>query len=245
MLHKFNNRYRIESARLKGWDYGCNGTYFITICTKNRNHYFGEIKIKAHAFDESDIGTPPLHFISNTNSLEKKYDELTPHQDQISQIPMSILNPIGAIAYEMWLAIPTYFPFIQLGCFVIMPNHVHGILIINDKNGETRNDKNGETQNDKNGETRLIASLPNTEIKQKKGGFAGDKNPMFHSNISRVIRWYKGRCSFEIRKLNENFGWQSRFYDHIIRTPRAFENIQNYIENNPTKWAEDCFNEID
>lgn len=237
MLHKFKNRYRIESARLKGWDYGCNGTYFITICTKNRNHYFGEIKIKAHAFDESDIGTPPLHFISNTNSLEKKHDELTPHQDQISQIPMSILNPIGAIAYEMWLAIPTYFPFIQLGCFVIMPNHVHGILIINDKNGETRNDKNGET--------RLIASLPNTEIKQKKGGFAGDKNPMFHSNISRVIRWYKGRCSFEIRKLNENFGWQSRFYDHIIRTPRAFENIQNYIENNPAKWAEDCFNEID
>lgn len=68
---------------------------------------------------------------------------------------------------------------------------------------------------------------------------------MFHSNISRVIRWYKGRCSFEIRKLNENFGWQSSFYDHIIRTPRAFENIQNYIENNPSKWAEDCFNEID
>ena len=237
MTHKFKNRYRIESARLKDWDYGSNGTYFITICTKNRNHYFGEIKIKAHSFNESDIDTPPLHFISNTNSLEKKYDAPTPNLDQINEIPMSILNPIGAIAYEMWLSIPTYFPFIELGCFVIMPNHVHGILIINNQNVETREDKNVET--------RLIASLPNTEIKQKNGGFSGDKNPMFHSNISRVIRWYKGRCSFEIRKLNENFGWQSSFYDHIIRTPRAFENIQNYIENNPSKWAEDCFNEID
>ncbi|MFN3588922.1 MAG: transposase [Spirosomataceae bacterium] len=169
---------------------------------------------------------------------KKKYDALKLHPDQISEIPMSILNPIGAIAYEMWLAIPTYFPFIELGCFVIMPNHVHGILIINNENVGTRDDKNVV-------EARLIAPLPNNGIKQKNGGFAGDKNPMFHSNISRVIRWYKGRCSFEIRKLNEDFGWQSSFYDHIIRTPKAFENIQNYIENNPSKWADDYFSEID
>lgn len=234
MSRKFKNRYRIESARLKGWDYGSNSAYFITICTKDKNHYFGEIKIKAYSFNENDIDTPPLHFITDANALEKKYDALKLHPDQISEIPMSILNPIGAIAYEMWLAIPTYFPFIELGCFVIMPNHVHGILIINNENAETRDDKNGV-------EARLIAPLPNNGIKQKNGGFAGDKNPMFHSNISRVIRWYKGRCSFEIRKLNEDFGWQSSFYDHIIRTPKAFENIQNYIENNPSKWADDYF----
>jgi putative transposase len=40
---KFNNKYRIASARLQSWDYSSEGMYFVTICTKNMNHYFGEI----------------------------------------------------------------------------------------------------------------------------------------------------------------------------------------------------------
>ncbi len=43
MAEKFRNKYRISSSRLQNWDYGSNGVYFITICTKNRRHYFGEI----------------------------------------------------------------------------------------------------------------------------------------------------------------------------------------------------------
>jgi hypothetical protein len=42
-MDKFNNKYRIPSARLQSWDYGANGAYFITICTQNREHLFGEI----------------------------------------------------------------------------------------------------------------------------------------------------------------------------------------------------------
>jgi putative transposase len=44
MSNKFQNKYRIASARLKNWDYGSNATYFVTICTKNRRHFFGEIR---------------------------------------------------------------------------------------------------------------------------------------------------------------------------------------------------------
>ncbi|MBO3100023.1 transposase [Gelidibacter pelagius] len=44
MADKFNNKYRIPSARLQSWDYGNSGLYFITICTKNREHYFGDIR---------------------------------------------------------------------------------------------------------------------------------------------------------------------------------------------------------
>lgn len=43
MSNKFQNKYRTDSMRLQGWDYGSNGGYFITICTKNREHFFGEI----------------------------------------------------------------------------------------------------------------------------------------------------------------------------------------------------------
>ncbi len=92
-----------------------------------------------------------------------------------------------------------------------MPNHVHGILIINNNAVETR----------------LIAS--------------NDENPMLHDNIPRIIRWYKGRCSFESRKIDSNFGWQSRFYDHIIRNSKSFDIIQNYIVENPSKWENDKF----
>ena len=66
-------------------------------------------------------------------------------------------------------------------------------------------------------------------------------NTMLHENISRIIRCYKGRCSFEIRKITTDFGWQTRFYDHVIRNDRALEKIQNYIENNPKKWLKDRF----
>lgn len=107
-----------------------------------------------------------------------------------------------------------------------MPNHVHGILII---------DKNASISV----ETRLIASLSQTI--NKTGGISGDKNPMLQDNISRIIRWYKGRCSFEMRKLHADFGWQSRFHDHIIRNEKSFDTIQNYIENNPINWNKDKF----
>lgn len=59
---------------------------------------------------------------------------------------MSVLNQIGMIDYEIWIAIPTYFPFSELGSFVVMPNYVHGILIINNENIKTRNNKKVEAR---------------------------------------------------------------------------------------------------
>jgi REP element-mobilizing transposase RayT len=195
MAEKFRNKYRVPSARLQNWDYGANSTYFITICTKEMQHFFGEV-------------------------VDKKM----------------ILNSVGLLANEYWIEILKQFPYVEFGNFQIMPNHIHGILII-DKSVvattavETRliasNLDNADI-----GETRLIASVPK---KDGIGGFAGENNPMLADNISRIIRWYKGRCTFEMRKINPNFGWHSRFHDHIIRNSESFERIQNYIEENPAR----------
>lgn len=193
-MDKFKNKYRIPSARLQSWNYGTNGSYFITVCTQNRVHFFGDI----------------------VNGAMQ-------------------LNALGQLAEKYWMEIPQHFPFVELGNFVVMPNHTHGILII-DKTDIVLDDTS-------DAETRLIASLPQNEPNDMKtiGGFAGDKNPMFHDNISRIIRWYKGRCSFEMRKIHTDFGWQSRFHDHIIRDAYSFETIQNYIANNPLNWEKDKF----
>ncbi len=85
----YQNRYRIESARLKNWDYSSNGNYFITMCTKYRRHLFGKI-INGEM----------------------------------------ILSEIGKIAYKYWQEIPNHFLFVRLDKFVIMPDHIHGIINI-------------------------------------------------------------------------------------------------------------------
>jgi REP element-mobilizing transposase RayT len=100
---RYKNRYRVSSARLPGWDYGSNGLYYITICTQNRVHYFGEI-------------------ISKTQNVETQY---------IASLRATI---IGEMAYLNWLDIPNHFPFVELDDFVIIPNHIHGILFINKPN---------------------------------------------------------------------------------------------------------------
>jgi putative transposase len=225
MQNKFQNRYRISSARLQTWDYSSNGAYFITICVQNREHFFGKIV------------NQEMH-----------------------------LSEIGKFAQQFWMEIPNHFPYVELGNFVVMPNHVHGILIINNTPVETRfiasnefvhtnktrfiaSNENVNTNvarfiasnENKTKETRLIASLQDEIPDKNVGGICGDKNPMFHDNISKIIRWYKGRCSFESRKIDSNFGWQSRFYDHIIRNSKTFDIIQNYIVKNPSKWENDKF----
>ena len=89
MSNKFKNKYRIASTRLQTWDYGANGSYFITICTHDRAHAFGEV----------------------TDGCVN-------------------LTLLGQAAWDCWYAIPEHFPFVLLDEFVAMPNHVHGIMII-------------------------------------------------------------------------------------------------------------------
>ena len=95
---KFRNKYRIQSTRLKNYNYSQNGAYFITICTKNREHWFGKI----------------------VNSKRQ-------------------LSKIGKQVETCWFDIPHHFPFVKLGEFVVMPNHIHGIIIIDKINVETQN----------------------------------------------------------------------------------------------------------
>jgi putative transposase len=198
MAEKFRNKYRVPSARLKNWDYGTNGAYFITICTKEIQYFFGEV-------------------------VDKEMN----------------LNAVGVLAEKYWMEIVKQFPYVELGNFQIMPNHMHGILII-DKSVEFVETRfiASNLDDEITVETRFIASV---QSEQAIGGFAGENNPMLAENISRIIRWYKGRCTFEMRKVNQNFEWHSRFYDHIIRNSESFERIQNYIEENPSKWEEDKF----
>ncbi len=130
------------------------------------------------------------------------------------------LNSLGEIAEKYWKEIPLHHDNVELDKFVIMPNHVHGILILNDT---------GE-----NVETLHATSLRNTQ--ESESEFFSRISPKKNS-LSVVIRSYKSAVTRMIRKsFTPNFEWQARYYDHIIRTERDLINLQLYIQLNPDNW---------
>ena len=90
----FLDKYRINSARRAGQDYGQAGQYFITICTHSRQPYFGQIQPAASAIEDAYL----------------------------------LGNALAERACECWQQIPQHFPFVEAGPFIVMPDHVHGIL---------------------------------------------------------------------------------------------------------------------
>jgi REP element-mobilizing transposase RayT len=187
MSDKFQNKYRIQSTRLQNWNYGWNAAYFVTICTQNRACYFGEIA------ETQNLASP---------------------QDKASAFVMQ-LSEIGVMAEKFWSEIPEHFPFVILDEFVVMPDHVHGIIMIN---------KTVETQN--------VASL-SIENQNKFGPQS--------KNLASIIRGFKIGVTKYARNNNIDFAWQPRYHDHIIRDERSFKNIRNYIFENPLKWGKDNF----
>ena len=67
-------------------------------------------------------------------------------------------------------------------------------------------------------------------------------NKSKHISLSEIIRWYKGRLTYEIHKNNDVFSWQGRFYDHIIRKEQSLNRIRKYIMDNPANWESDVEN---
>lgn len=210
-MDRYQNKYRIASARLQKWDYGWNAAYFVTICTHNRQCYFGKI--------ESGI---------------------------------MIYSKLGSIASTLWTKIPEHFQFVELSEFVIMPDHVHGIIIINKSYD---NCKTVETQNfpSLHSPPTLPSSpptspsspptLPSSPIVplapwsmiespfQSKNHFGPQSQ-----NLASIIRGFKTgvtKCAHEIGK---GFKWQPRYHEHIIRDDFEYRRIVDYIRQNPQKW---------
>lgn len=112
----FRNKFRIESSRLPGWDYSNPGYYFITVCTKNRVHLFGEIQSVPIGPVETGL-RPVSTYVKSSKGNKALY------------YPM-VLNEFGEIVLRCWNDLPNYYPNTALDEFVIMPNHIHGIIHI-------------------------------------------------------------------------------------------------------------------
>ncbi len=123
-----------------------------------------------------------------------------------------ILNDAGLIAEKHWHDIPAHFPHIELDEFVIMPNHIHGIILINCRGTACR--------------------APTTEQFGKP--VAG--------SLPTIIRSFKSAVTKRFNSSYNGSGyriWQRNYYEHIIRDDASLNLIRQYIMENPSRWAED------
>jgi len=172
-----------------------------------------------------------------------------------------ILAGVGEIAQQMLNEIPLHFPFAGLDEFVIMPDHIHIIIIINETQKNQKSiDRNDDaitpSSNNNDSLTGIVEPLHATALplhtmdqRQPSTNIGnGDKNPnnpgetknMHFSSISpsygslaTIIRSYKSAVTNRARCIEPSFAWQSKFHDHIIRTNAGLSRIRTYIKNNP------------
>ncbi len=135
------------------------------------------------------------------------------------------LSEIGQYAQKCWSDIPSHFPFVILDAFIVMPDHIHGIIIINKQN--INGDMVVWTQNFA---SLHFASL-SVQIKNKFGPQS--------QNLASIIRGFKIGIT-KYAKMNKiDFCWQSRYHDHIIRNKIELERIRKYITTNAMNWEND------
>ncbi len=186
-----------RSIRLRGYDYSQSGSYFITICTHNRECLFGDV-------------------------VDGKM----------------ILNEFGNVAQQCWLEIPQHFEHVELDAFVVMPNHVHGIIIINNnndvekiaaKNELMKNDANiGEAKNYKNVGAKNFSPL-------HENRFCSPSR-----TIGSIVRGFKIGVTKWFRQNTDIYTvWQRNYYEHIVRDEMDLQRIRQYIMDNPKNWGMD------
>ena len=227
MKHYNPNIHHRKSIRLKGYDYSRKGLYFVTICCKNRACLFGKIESGEMFLNEAGVMIEKWYF-----ELENKFPDIKCHE------------------------------------MIVMPNHLHFIIentgdiatvranqnirpedeyvranlsVRPDDIGQTHNDI-GQTHNDI-GQTHRSAP---TEISEQIFG------EHIGSPLQRVIQWFKTMTTNEYIRGVKNLDWepfykklwQRNYWEHIIRDEKSYQNISNYIINNPSKWKEDILNNV-
>ncbi len=153
------------------------------------------------------------------------------------------LSPVGVIADVLWHELKNHFDNIELDAFVVMPNHIHGIVAINNNGDNDETTTTNTVDGIRTVETTHALSLqPQPQsaktIGQQRFQHQGSKT------LSSIIGAYKSAVSRHSHRLGYDFAWQSRFYDNIIRNNDALNRIQDYIHNNPNNWNEDKFYQL-
>ncbi len=194
-----------RSIRLKDYDYSQPGSYFVTLCTLGHINLFGDIEEK-----RQELAT-----LETKNSVDRKSGE------DLESYEM-ILNSFGNAVLYTWNDLLNHNHGIRLGEFVVMPNHVHGIIHILDP------------------ETEWEDFIP-SEFRYMDKELEITKTCV-QTPLSEIVRQFKTFSTMRINKLRQTPGesvWKRDYYEHVIRNQEAYNKIVEYIQNNPMVWKID------
>lgn len=170
-----------------------------------------------------------------------------------------VLNETGKIVQWEWQRLAQRFKFIQLGTFIVMPNHFHGIIIMNDA-GATRADLIGAPSNaarvhnslidgNEAGATRTdLIGAPSNAVRVHNSIIDGNEGSPLPptgpkpASLGAIIGQFKSRVTKRLWKKPELARmpiWQRDYYEHIIRNDQDLQRIWRYIESNPSMWMDD------
>jgi REP element-mobilizing transposase RayT len=177
----FRNKYRVPSARATWHDYN-GGAYFVTVCTRDMVHYFGEI-------------------VSGEMNMTE----------------------IGEYVQQCIKNIPQHNTYANVPAFVVMPNHVHLIVIIDDENADSIC-RDVPWRVSTYGKNETMQTIANQQ-----------------GRLSTMIGGFKQSVTRYANANSISFAWQTRFHDRIIRDHDEMNRIAEYIENNVARWESDEF----
>jgi REP element-mobilizing transposase RayT len=147
-----------------------------------------------------------------------------------------VLNDARQIAEECWLNIPNHFPSAILHEYIIMPNHIHGIIELSEMVGANNHSPNDDSY-DQNSPNDVMINIDNNRAKSVS---PQPRSPS--KTIGFVVPGFKiGVTKWFRQNTDIHTVWQRNYYDIIIRDDRAYQNISDYIINNPAKWATNKF----
>jgi len=193
-----------KPTRLQNFNYSEYRVYYVTICTKDRNPFFGEI-------------------------IDKKIK----------------LSKIGKLAEKCWLEIPDHFFEIELMNFVIMPDHLHGILKIQRSNKYSLSEK--KYRFDDKQWNRQDCDMRNRDGSiNNRNRHACSLQPRNHQRLPVIIGSFKSSVTRIVKQLDgyEYFAWQKSYHDRIIRNNDELKIIIKYIKTNPLTWSPDEHTDI-
>ncbi|MFA5945679.1 MAG: transposase [Patescibacteria group bacterium] len=188
-----------KNPRLSGYDYSTPGLYFVTIVTRNRVRWFGAVGVD-----------PCIDPVSDTN------------------VKMN-LSPLGEMVQSYWNKLADKYTNIRLDEFVVMPNHIHGIVEIV-------------------GATQRVGARGSIHGSTPTAPIASNHTPASKKiDLSEMMRWFKQMTANafmrECKRQRVYFDrrlWQKKFHDRIVRGgANGLEKIRAYIRRNPKKWYEE------
>lgn len=201
--------------------------------TDSNKYYRNQYRIPSTRRPGYDYGTPGYYFVTiiTKNRIRLFGDPMRDHRNRA----VVVLSDIGRVAATEWRRTAELRPYVQLDEWVVMPDHVHGIVVIRNR-GAGESVTNTETDGDGGANGETVETHSRASLRDTNTTHIAEFGPQRH-NLPSIIRGFKTAVTTNVRRsIDKSFAWQSRYHDRIIRNRPELERIRRYIRNNPEQW---------